>query len=1267
MTKTRTVIAAVVAALVATAFTAAPSEAEEYRIGFKVTVSGSGTGTIGTLEPRANSNGNRVICVSSGLGNGQVKAGVEKYDPELAWLLHRFINNTSSNIYAAALAWITKDKLDNQPGFWAKEKAVFQQGHSVSYTMTQDAIADMKGQAALKRGPYTIPLAKADVANEPLLGEVTNVGILAAGGAWMTVYDLGRWTGSSTPPANAAITLRITGGTFVANGETTMTVTPDSAPQTVRIRSDGVTERAQVTASVEKVLPSTNYLSLSPQQAGNQMMVTPVTALSATTSETVEFRFWRQPVLSSKVATAYVPLGGKLKDTVRVEQGEPGSEIAVSAKVWGPLPAQPSAPGAVPEGVGVFQEFPATRVRLDEAGAGEVSFASEKTAATGWYVWQESADSGDGNLAANSTFGRPEETAVVQQPKVTTRATQAKVQVGEQISDNLTIEGMGTVAGGVDAVTRTGTIAVLGPLPAPRGQPEGRECAAIPAADWAKLKPAKTWPFTESQNQTYPGLGQYTVPKSGCYAFTAELTGKNQAGETVYHVTHKPGDDGYAGQLVLADVEEGLWSQVGASIITSADGDVLTDEIVLVGREDLDEAFIGARVYGPFGSRPSQAAKPGPAPDPSMLYAVVGPVRVAVDSDGSAKATLSMPRPAQPGVYVWQEYAASAVADDLTRPVMTSGEPLLTVPEQALDSEGNPLWLRRPGQALDADGNLLWVTAPEPAKDADGNPLWAVPPQQATDADGEPMSDPVTHEPVLAGGEPLWTPGEPKLVEPVPLLTDPVQATDSDGVLLWAPGTRTQSVVGGSPQWEPKTVGETQSVFGRPSELVLVAEPPSVRSTMSAQSAEIGYLGDTLSDTIQLTGVNQFLAFSTAARVEIEGQLWGPAPAVDGSCAGADWTDAPVASKYAKTVTGDGAIPGLGAVIATSPGCYAAVATITGWNGSTQVWRLVHQPGSDGYVDQTVRVVAPGMATQVNLADAEVGQALIDTISVTRFPESGAPTGTKITASLRGPLAPADSDGCDTITAELWADAIEADEGDLLAGDRQTVPVAGNGQVQTAPVVVGRPGCYTWTEDLWLPVDPERPVASTPPGEVAETTLVALPQVLTRTSHQLALPGAAIVDTIRVTQLADSIPAVIDATLYGPYLVRDGRLCVELTEADWDRAIADEIAHSDTDRILDVQSGEHQTRPVEVSQAGCYTWVEVLRVGPDPDEPDFVVRTPPGLAAETTLVRDGESLRIETGVPGLSGVPDQLVSAESPPAIRAVLVRSRRARKVGDE
>ena len=1128
MTKPRTVIMAMVTALLATALGAVPpSSAEELRTGFAVAVPGYGSGILGTLEPRANSNGNRVICVSSGLGDGQVKIGVEKNNPKLAWLLHRYVNNTSSNMYAAGLAWITKNQLDNQPAFWAKEKAAFQKSYPGSYTMTQDAITDMNGQAARKHGPYTIPLAKAVVADEPMLGEVKNVGILAAGGAWMTDADLGRWSGNSTKPANAIITLRITGGTFVSNGGTTMTVTPSSAPQTVRIKSDGVTETAEVKASVGKVLPSTNYLSLSPVKAGYQMMVTPVTALSSTTSETIKFTFQRKPVLSSKVATAYVPLGGTLTDTVSVARGKPGSKIAVSAKVYGPLSAQPSTPGAAPKDAPVFQEFQATQVTLDAAGFGEVSFTSEKTPATGWFVWQERADGGDGNLAADSTFGRPEETTLVQQPKVTTRAQQAKVQVGEQIADDVTIEGMGSVVGGVDSLTRSGTITVLGPLPAPRGQPEGGECAAIPAAEWARLKPAKTWPFTESQDQTYLGLGQYTVTKSGCYAFTAELSGENKAGETVYHVTHKPGDAGYANQMVLADVEEGLWSQVGASIVALADTatDVLTDEIVLVGREDLDEAFIGARVYGPFRSRPSQEAEPGPAPvDSTMLHTTVKPVRVKVDSDGSAKVTLSMPRPTEPGIYVWQEYAASAV--------------------------------------------------------------------------------------------------------------------------------------------EPETTGETQSVFGMPSETVLVAALPSVRSTVSAQSGEIGRLGDTLSDTIELAGVDQFLAFSADARVEISGQLWGPAPVTDGPCEHADWTDAPVASSYTKAVSGDGPIPGLGAVVATKPGCYAAVATITGWNGSVRVWELVHEPGSDGYVDQTIRVVAPEMITQVNLQAAEVGQAVIDTISVTRFPEAGAPTGTRIVASLHGPLAPADGDGCDTITAKLWTDAIEADENGLLADYPQTIQVAGNGDVQTAPVVLRRPGCYTWTEDLWLPSDPEKPVGSTPPGEVAETTLVASPEVLTRTSHQLARPGAAIMDTIRVTRLDEGLPAVIDATLHGPYPVKDGQLCVDLTEADWDRAIADEVAHSDTDRITDVRSGEYRTKPVEVFQAGCYTWVETLRVGLDPDEPDFVVKTPPGLAVETTLVRDGEGIGIKGGVPG---VPGRTPVGPSSFAVPAMLARSRFVRGTDDE
>gem|GEM_PF-5505842 len=857
-------------------------------------------------------------------------------------------------------------------------------------------------------------------------------------------------------------------------------------------------------------------------------------------------------------------------------KGAPGSKIVVGSIVYGPFAAAPT-PGAVPANAPVFARFEgsaAKTITLDHSGAGSVQFTTKNTSVNGFYVWVEFSNLTGANLSATSTFGRAAETTLVQTPTLASSVSKANAMVGQQISDTVTVSGLTTMSNPVNSLTRSGEISLLGPVDPGVGN---TDCSKITSSQWNVLTPLRTWSFNPTVNQVYTGLGKHTVTARGCYTYTAWLKGINAAGETVYFVEHKPGVSGYVNQTSFVDTPSGINSQVAAEIVVVGDTATLKDFITLTGREDLEQTLIGARVYGPFISAPDEQAKPGPAPvDASMLYTVIDPIKVAV-KDGIAEVTLTMDIPAHVGYYVWQEYAASAVTDDKTKPIMSTGDPLMTEPEQATDPDTNePLWIVPPSQGVDpATGELLWITPPVQEKDPEtGELLWIVAPEQATDPlTGEPLwivapldpDDPGV--PQMTEGEPLMSEGVPQMTDGEPLMTVPVQATDPNtGELLWISGTQVQLTDDdGNLMWEPKTVDEMQSVFGRPSEIMLITEPARVSSATSTQRAMIG---DVITDTIMITGVEQILAFNKDTRVELYGELWGPVPPKTDSCSQVDWIDAPVAKSYRVNVTTDGPLTDLGSQTIVASGCYAWVAVLSAYNGSDRLWRVDHRPGSDGFENQTSIVNKPTMKTQVSVSVANIGTAVVDTIMVAGFSQDHVPPGTKIVASVHGPLMVEPGQTCESITTKVWETAIAADNNLLLAADIQVIEVTGNGDYDTEPVVFRRPGCYTWIEKLYLDGS-DKPEVVTSPGEVTETTLVNGPRIGTQTSHQISGVGTLITDSIVVDDLDREVPAVMEAILYGPYTTP----AIEVFDQDPNSNDSDEKTRNE-----DVNDGSNQIR-----------------------------------------------------------------------------------------
>ena len=137
-------------------------------------------------------------------------------------------------------------------------------------------------------------------------------------------------------------------------------------------------------------------------------------------------------------------------------------------------------------------------------------------------------------------------------------------------------------------------------------------------------------------------------------------------------------------------------------------------------------------------------------------------------------------------------------------------------------------------------------------------------------------------------GAPLLTSGTETLTGPGSVTTDDLDLADV-GCYSYG-GTL------------PATAGTTASVQdpGVPAETVQVsANLPSVVTTASDTE---GLPGDVFRDSVAITGTG-------GAATTYQWTLYGPVPAVAGSCAAVDWTGAPVVRTEPLPINGDGVYP----------------------------------------------------------------------------------------------------------------------------------------------------------------------------------------------------------------------------------------------------------------------------------------------------------------------------------------------------------------------
>jgi hypothetical protein len=166
--------------------------------------------------------------------------------------------------------------------------------------------------------------------------------------------------------------------------------------------------------------------------------------------------------------------------------------------------------------------------------------------------------------------------------------------------------------------------------------------------------------------------------------------------------------------------------------------------------------------------------------------------------------------------------------------------------------------------------------------------------------------------------------------------------------------------------WTDNT-GATSS----PPELCMVRTTPSITGVISATSVKVG---ESLRQTVTVTGTGGHPG-------TLSGQLLGPVPAQHFSCAGLDFTGAPVLSAATLPVPGDGQFT-LSETVVSAPGCYTFTGALTGPGYTNSPTIAAGDPANTALASKSVLPIT-GPAGTVPLATT--GAALIGAGIVLRW------------------------------------------------------------------------------------------------------------------------------------------------------------------------------------------------------------------------------------------------------------------------------------------
>ncbi|MGX5680902.1 SdrD B-like domain-containing protein [Schumannella luteola] len=313
--------------------------------------------------------------------------------------------------------------------------------------------------------------------------------------------------------------------------------------------------------------------------------------------------------------------------------------------------------------------------------------------------------------------------------------------------------------------------------------------------------------------------------------------------------------------------------------------------------------------------------------------------------------------------------------------------------------------------------------------------------------------------------------------------------------------------------------------------------------------------------------------------------LYGPLPAINGSCATVDWTQAVPFDSDSMTVPGDGIYPTTETELGGS-GCYSYDGELEATPTSDRVYLAPGVPA------ETIRVdaVTPQVVTEASTNAAQPPVDVTDEIRITGLGDQES----TYTWSLLGPV-PAVNGSCDPID---WTGV------DSIAGD--TLSVDGDGAYTTTPATtLSDVGCYTYSGSLAATETSNAVVHE--PGDPLETILISTstPLVTTQALVNSALPGDTVHDLVTATGLGGETPDY-DWSLLGPVPAVNG----SCDAVDWTGATPFDFG------TVTAEEGTFSTQDTELGAAGCYTYIGTLAATASTDE----VTLDAGVPEETILV-----------------------------------------------
>lgn len=1008
-------------------FGATSAQAAPYRVGYSVTYQGN-TKTVGTLDVRPGSNGHRVICIDSNLGDPpSLGAGSPVTDAQLAYLVSKYIDQTSDNVTGAALAEIVKRSYDGYPTVRDAVWAAFHAQRPTEAAAADARINALIAEAASAAGPYTVAPVINSSNPTNTSGVATNLGAQSGNGTWLAGYSTTvRLIDSNGNPASNVV--------FDATGTNTWTGTTGSVTGNLAWHVTGA-GNFKVEQTVTGLPGETMMLYLPPAPGDQRMITGAFTTTSAYGKDPVDTAPILKPTLSSQVGNGLYKLGEKPGDTVRISNGAPGATTTVTVKWYGPFATQPAESATPPAGAPLFDTMTQS-VTLDSNGAAGVGLVSTKAiTAPGYYVAVEStsADPNSGMEAADSTFGRDSETTTAPDPTVTTTISKQRALVGDTLSDTADVQGVLPKTG----VTYTLTGSLLGPV-----KPVSGACTTV---DWTGAPVAATIPATSvTGSGPISGLGSHVVAVSGCYTYTETLTVADN-GTVRITVVHPAGD---VSQTALVEAQPTITSKMANTVYVA--GQNLVDNVSVTKGAAGAPANITVTWYGPLATQPTAEAPTAPA-DAPVFDTATGTGTIAADGTATIKVT-STKTVTAPGYYVAVETVAAQPDFAMLSATGTYGrsvESAITVNPTVLTKTNYQVVY--PGADL-ADTATIGGIIPMAGVTytLTGSLLGPVAPA----ADGTCKGVDWTNAAVAAPIPAMVVDKDGDIADLGPFKVTEVGCYTYTETLTVTEGDVTRVVIEHKPGQELQTTTVTT---------------PSI-STQTSQ--QLALPGSNIIDTIKVANPAGYTGTMTAT-------LWGPfaTPTPGAECSTITdtmWRDAITSKAINALATEDIAIVAGTDTYTTKPVTVTALGCYTWYEKAVFDKPFSYETETPYGVDtETTMVINPAITTQAKFDTDRVGATFTDDIFLTGTNnQPGTITGYVLWLPAPANLSCAGLD---------WTNATKV-------ADITPIKTTADGTYTSNGIKIAKAGCSTFVES-WTADKDNRVVTNTKPGEATETAL----------------------------------------------------------------------------------------------------------------------------------------------------------------------------------